>query len=193
MSSLPTLADRAWFALHCLPRDAKGEPPAARELERAHGLSVSTLSHTFIGRRRYHQPITFAKVAEALNTTEAFLRGDAGAKAPGPLTGMLPPRPGQPWIRYGDVPGWREAVALAQLDTKIPIPAVCYLAGADYPVLRPVERMTPELARAAALLAYESSTEDEQERYSMLESRLASTGHASGKMRAAHLRRQVVK
>jgi len=191
MQSLPTLADRAWYALHCLPRDARGEPPSMRELERAYGLSISTISHTMIGRRKYHHPDTFAKLAQALATTEAFLRGDADATAP-TLTGMLPPRPGMPWVRYGDVPGWREAVALAQLDTRFVVPSVCYLAGADYPVIRPVQRMTPELARAASLLAYESLPPHEQERYSMIEARHA-TGLASGKMRAAPLKRPAVK
>lgn len=189
MPMLPSLADRAWYALHCLPRDSRGKPPTARELERDYDLSVGALTQTFSGRKRHHWDATVEKVCRALEVSEEWLRGKPGAKGP-TLTGILPPRPGMPWIKYGAVPGWLEAATLAQLDTRIVIPSVCYLAGADYPVLRPVERMTPELARAVSLLAYESATDEEQEKYSMQELRLAGPVPASARVRAAPLRRQ---
>src|SRR6185369_11134553 len=167
MPALPTLADRAWYALHCLPRDEKGKPPTGHDLERRYALSNSALSNIWTGRKRFPQPDTFAKVCRALAVSEAWLRGDRGATGP-TLTGFMPPRPGMPWIRYGDVPGWAEAVTLAKLDTIIVIPDVAYELGAEWPVMRPIERMTPELARAASLLAYEHATPEEQTKYTTI-------------------------
>ena len=181
---LPTLADRAWFALHCLPRDAAGKPPTMKDLELAAGLHYGTLSHVVNGRRSHHRLDTFPLMAKALRVSEAWLRGEEGARGP-TLTGMLPPRPGTKWTRHGDVPGWRESVALALLEPRQMVPAAAFLAGADMPVFRPLDRVTPEIALAAAMYAYETSTKEEQEKYSTIHAR----NGASRKLRAAVLRR----
>lgn len=43
MTIFSTTGHRVWFAWHCLPRNARGEPPTLRSLERAHGLTNGTL------------------------------------------------------------------------------------------------------------------------------------------------------
>jgi transcriptional regulator with XRE-family HTH domain len=187
-----TLAERAWYAYHCLRRDESGEPPAYKDLEIAVGLSYGTLSHVMAGRRSKHRAETFPLMARALGVSEAWLRGDEDARGP-TLTGMLPPRPGMKWRRHGDVPGWSEAVVLAKLEPRQVVPPAAFLAGADLPVFRPLDRITPPIAIAAAMYAYETSTKEEQTKYSTLEARMSSAGLASGKMRAAPLRRPAVK
>lgn len=190
---LPSLADRAWYALHCLPRDRAGKPPTLKSLElsTAPAMHYGTLSHVMSGRRSHHRMATFPLMAQALRVTEAWLRGDEGARGP-TLTGMLPPRPGTKWIRHGDLPGWKGSVELARLEPKQIIPSAAYLAGADLPVFRPIDRMTPEIAVAVSLYAYETSTREEQQKWSTLEARASGAGQ-SGKMRASPLRRPAVK
>jgi len=189
---LPTLADRAWFAYHCLPRDRRGKLPFLKELELEHGLSGGTLSHMMSGRRSQFRFETMPKISEALRVSEPWLRGDEDARGP-TLTGPLPPRPGTKWIRHGEVPGWRGSVELARLEPRQIVPPGGFLLGAEMVVYRPIDRITPGQAIAAALYAYEFSTPDEQAKYSTLEAREANHGHNSGKMRAAALKRPAAK
>jgi hypothetical protein len=50
------------------------------------------------------------------------------------------------------------------------------------PIYRPIDQVTPELALAAAIYAWETSTLAEQRRYSLLESsKLNSKNRPSGK------------
>jgi transcriptional regulator with XRE-family HTH domain len=88
---LISLADRAWYAYHCLPRDPAGYPPNLKDLEIEVGISsYGTLSHVMAGRRSNHRADTFGKMAKAFRVTEAWLRGEEGERDP-VLTGMLPP------------------------------------------------------------------------------------------------------
>jgi len=189
---LPTLADRVWYALHSLERDDEGNPPDLKALELKVGLHYGTLSHAIHGRRAEFRGDTFGKIGKALRVTEAWLRAEEDARGP-TLTGFLPPRPGTKWRRHGDLPGWRESVALALLEPRQMVPPAAFLAGADMPVFRPLDRVTPEIALAAAMYAYETSTKEEQTKYSTQEARMSSAGQPSGKMRAAPLRRPAVK
>lgn len=191
---LPSLADRAWYAYHCLPRDDSGKLPTFKDLEEGTkpAIAYGTLSHVMSGRRSHHRADTFPLMARALKCSEAWLRGEDGARGP-VLTGMLPPRPGTTWIRHGDVPGWKESVTLALLEPRQIVPPAAFLAGADMPVFRPLDRITPAIAVAAAMYAYETSIREEQVRYSTLEARASNAGQASGKMRASPLRRPAVK
>jgi transcriptional regulator with XRE-family HTH domain len=90
---LATLADRAWFAYHCLPRDPDGKPPAATALEERSQPPISrgTLSKTFSGKRTKHTAEVMDRVAKVLHTTVDFLLKGEGE--PPKLTGPLPPRP----------------------------------------------------------------------------------------------------
>jgi hypothetical protein len=189
---LPTLADRSWYAYHCLPRDPLGEPPPQRDLEDEWHISRGTLSHMFHGRRAEFRHDTFVLIAQALQVSEAWLRGSTEVRGP-TLTGMLPPRPGTKWIRHADVPGWKSAVELARLEPRQVVPPGGFLLGAKMPCWIPIDRVTPAIAIAAALYAYELSTPEEQMKHSTLEQqRDAAAGH-SGKMRAAALKRPAVK
>jgi transcriptional regulator with XRE-family HTH domain len=196
---LPTLADRAWYAYHCLPRDRNGKPPTFKELEAAEQLPYSTLSHVMSGRRSQQRHETFAKIARALRVTEAWLRGEAAEHGP-TLTGEWPPRPGTggvdprrrnrrargpapmqvvavaTYARYGDVPGWPESVSLAKMDPPI-VPPAAYLAGADMPVLRPITRITPAIAVHVSGLAWETLPREMQAKYSTQYARTTSAGH----------------
>lgn len=189
MPLLPTLADRVHFAYHCLPRDSRGEPPSYRLLEREYDLPHATLSKTIMGQRTKHQRVTVPKIAKALRVTMHWL--DYGGEY-GPIpTGIVPPRPGTKWMRHEDLPGWAEAVAFALREPHPPIPPEAFLAGADMPVYKPLDRVTPEIAIAVSLYAWETSTGAEQAQYSTAKGRSASAGHPlSGKHRAAPSVRQ---
>lgn len=93
-----TVAERAWWAYHCLPRDKRGKPPAATRLESSVGLGRGTLGRLFSGER-VPIPENLEKAATALEVTSAWLTFGEGV-APS-LTGPLPPRPGT------DVPAWQ--------------------------------------------------------------------------------------
>ncbi len=189
---LPTLADRAWYALHCLRRDDAGKPPALKDLEVRVGLSYGTLSHVMCGRRSQHRPGTFPLMARALGVSEAWLRGEGGARGP-MLTGMIAPRPGaRTFRRHGDVPGWQESVTLALLEPRQLVPPAAFLAGADMPVYRPIDRITPEIAIFVAGYCYGTSIPEVQEKYSTRAAQ--EMGPPSGMNgRASHLRRPAVK
>lgn len=64
-------------------------------------------------------------------------------------------------------------------------PAEAFLAAADMPIYRPVDEVTPELALAAAIYAWATSTPAEQRRYADLETeRLRAAAKNPGKQKA---------
>jgi hypothetical protein len=91
MALFQSLADRAWFAWNCLPRDERGDRPKIRELERSYGLTNGSLHRLINGisvRPGYEQIV---KMAAALNTTAEWLQLEKGAA---PTTSWpVPPRP----------------------------------------------------------------------------------------------------
>lgn len=91
MPLFQSLADRAWFAWNCLPRDERGDRPKIRELERGHGLTNGSLHRLINGisvRPGYEQ---LAKMAQALNTSPEWLQFERGEA---PTTSWpVPPRP----------------------------------------------------------------------------------------------------
>lgn len=165
--SLPTLADRVWFAYHCLPRDHDGTLPSYRSLEDAYGLSQATFSKTVTGVRTQHARGTLPKMAEALRVTTKWLDEGKGRGPTLPLGISVPPRPGGAgWTRHGDVPGWSESVRQALLRDPPVIPPEAFLAGADLPVYRSVHAITAELATWIAGYAWETSSPAQQTKYS---------------------------
>lgn len=187
MLNLPTFADRVWFAYHCLPRDSRGEPPQFKSLEVAHGLTIGTFSKVFQRGYEHLSAENMRALAAALRSSRTWLEV-GGNDGPIP-TGIVPPRPGLPWARHGELPGWPEAVALAMAVPLQRVPSEAYLAGADLPVYRPVERVTAELATAIATYAWETSTFAEQAKYSTQETRRAAdvvtAKHRTSKTRPA--------
>lgn len=89
---LDSLAERAWYAFHCLPRGSRTKKPTPPTvLEKAHGLPRGSLGLIFSGTRTEPRLATRAKLAEALQVTEDWLIRGTGT--PPTLTGLLPPRP----------------------------------------------------------------------------------------------------
>lgn len=167
MPHLNDISDRVWFALHCLPRDASGAPPSYKSLEEKYGLPDAFFSKLVRGSRKQGYGTTFSQLAKALKVSQTWLDqgGDDGTPTP---TGVVPPRPDKKWIRYGDLPTWGEAVAEALRDPEGTVPPAAFLAGADMPEFRAVDRVTPATAIAIALYAWETCTEEEQFRYEEL-------------------------
>lgn len=186
---MDTLADRAWFAYHCLPVDHDGKLPSLRQLEIAYGLSTAMLSKVMHGKRTNHETDTIPKFAEALRCTVQFLISGEGRAPVLPAGRSVPARPGGRRV-YGDVPGWDEAVTAAKARRGQLIPPEAYRAGADLEIFRNVPRMTPTLATWLSGVAWETSTPAQQTRYSTAEARTASAGQAQ---RASPLRRPAVK
>lgn len=189
---LPTLADRVWFAYHCLPYDETGALPSHARLERAYGLSGGTFSKTIHGVRTEHMRGTLPKMAEALRVSASWLDEGIGRAPTLPHDRFLPPRPGgNGWLRYGDVPGWDEAVREARVNPDLEglIPEEAYLAGADFPIVRHVATMTPELATWVSGHAYETCTAAQQTRYATRAAKEAS----GAPPRARALRRREAK
>jgi hypothetical protein len=174
MPLLPDLHHRLWHAYCCLPRDETGELPLITFVERDHGIPKGTLSRMLRGERLNVHRKTFALVALALRTSEHWLEhGGSG----GPKTKyVVPPPPGLKWKRCGEVSGWPEAVATAKRDPAPRVPPEAFLAGADMPLYRHLDRITPELAVAIATFAWETCTAEEQTGYSTLEASRASPG-----------------
>lgn len=181
MPLLPTLADRVWFAYHCLPRDARGNPPSYVSLEQSCKLPNATFSRVISGEREEPRGTTLDKISAALNCKlEWLMRG--GDEGPVP-TGIVPPRPGMVWKCHGDLPRWYEVVE--PLKKKRRCPAEAFLAAADMPIYRPVDQVTPELALAAAVYAWATSTPAEQRRYAQRETELLRTAAKNaGKQKA---------
>jgi hypothetical protein len=185
MPYLPELSDRLWFAIHCLERDETGAPPSFKSIEDRYGLPNAFLSKLVRGSRKQGYADTFSALVEALNglrpkgarvkVTQQWLAdgGDDGTPEP---TGVVPPRPDQRWRRHGDEPGWGKAVDEALRVSGSTVPPAAYLAGADLPVYRPVDTITPELATAVAIYAWETCTVEDQLRYEEKAAKLAGAG-----------------
>ncbi len=91
MPLFQSLADRAWFAWNCLPRDERGDRPKIRELERANGLTNGSLHRLITGVSVRPGFAQLAKMATALNTTPEWLQFEKGTA---PTTSWpVPPRP----------------------------------------------------------------------------------------------------
>lgn len=179
MRILPTLADRVWFAYHCLPRDEAGKPPSWRQLEETSSLPAATFSRTVSGQRTEHRRGNFEKLALVLQVSQHWL-DHGGDDGPVP-TGPVPPRPGMLWTCHGALPGWKESVVRAcEVDGGPPVPAAAFRAGADMVVLRLVDLVTPELATACAAYAWETSTVAEKKRYQGLVNAEDDKGRSAG-------------
>lgn len=184
MPYLPELADRVWYALHCLPRDKDDKPPTYTELESAHDLHHAVLSKTILGGRKEYTSETMRKMAAALKlgwpaTTDTRrildwleLGGKGGPKP----TGVVPPRPGRKWMRHGDLPTWREGVEEALRSPTQLVPPEAFRAGAEVPVYTPVDRVTAQIAIGVAWYGWSRCDEDEQSFYSTEEARHAYAG-----------------
>ena len=102
---MSSLADRVWYAIHCLPRGDGGSPPAFLDIEERAKLPNALLSKMVRGKRKAPSAKTMACLAEALCVDANWLIFGTGA-AP-TLTGELRPRPGSE-----DVPAWRPGSAM---------------------------------------------------------------------------------
>lgn len=116
MRSLDSLADRVWFALHCLPRDAKGRPPASTVLEASQGLARGLIGKLTGERQRELRGPTLMRLAQALQvSTEWLLEGRGPIPVP---TGPVPARPGTSLppreADADDLPARAAAIAFAQ-------------------------------------------------------------------------------
>lgn len=161
---LPSLADRAWHAWHCLPRDSRGKPPSRASLEKPVGLSYATLSKIMLGEREDPGFAQLKLIAKALQCDVNWL---ADGDGPAPRTTLpIPPRPGAVERRHGELKGWKEAVHHALTNDTLDFPPEAFLAGADLPVFRPLESVDARLAKAVSLWAWETSSFDEQTDYS---------------------------
>lgn len=84
---LDTLAERVWYAWHCLPRAAYGKPPSWRGLEHDHSLPPGVFSALMAGHRHSVEVATGLRMAAALRVGVAWLLFGEG-EAP-KLTGAL--------------------------------------------------------------------------------------------------------
>jgi hypothetical protein len=88
------MGERAWWAYQCLPRDAWGEPPPLRELERAHGLGNAALRKLIWDVTVRPGLAQLEKLAAALQVTPEWLQFGRGTM---PLASAYPvPRPPPP-------------------------------------------------------------------------------------------------
>lgn len=87
VENLGTIADRAWYAWHCLPRSKKGKPPSWKSLEKEYGVATTTFSKLFSGERKTVELETLPKMASALRVSEMWLYKGEGEvpKLSGPL------------------------------------------------------------------------------------------------------------
>jgi len=105
---MSTLADRVWYAIHCLAREPDGSAPTYLEIEHRGHLPNSFFSKMVRGNRPSPSPKTMANLALALHVDILWLSTGEG-HAPR-LTGELPPRPGA-----ASVPAWKPDVCQTQL------------------------------------------------------------------------------
>ncbi len=163
MSHLPTLADRVWHALHCLPRK-KGNPrgPSYRALEAKHGLANATFSRAINGTVENPSPATLMGLAKALNVTAEWLWHGTG-RTPTPVVPV--PRRQESDVAHAEIEGWAEAVEEALAERPRMVPPEAFDAAAELVVLRPLGTITPRIALAAALYAWEIATPAERKRY----------------------------
>jgi hypothetical protein len=90
---VPTgLGARIWYALHCLPRDQHGMPPATTPLEEEYDIDRGILKKLISGVRENVEPPNLKKIAKALGVTVGFLaeETDVLPQLSGPPP---PPRP----------------------------------------------------------------------------------------------------
>jgi len=189
MPNLSTLADRVWYAIHCLPRDADTKkPPSWRSLEVENGIALATISKIVRGTASKHQHTTVVLLAKALRVTPDWLYNGGDDDAPTP-TGMVPPREVAKsdgtldWGRHGDLPGWDAAVEEARA-SKPEHPIGAYRAGADTPVIRRIDSASAEVAYMISGYAWATSTRAERRKFATLE---AQSQRPSGRQRAAKL------
>lgn len=184
MPLLPSLADRVWFAYHCLPRDEKGNLPSYVSVERPWKLPNNTLSRVISTERKDLRGKTLDLIAKALNVSIEWLM-NGGDDGPVP-TGIVPPRPGMAWKCYRDLPDWGEVVETCKRMARQKCPAEAFDAAGDMPIYRPVDQVTPELAVAAAIYAWATSTPAEQRRYARHETEeiRVALKRSSGKQKA---------
>lgn len=178
MPLLPTLADRVWFAYHCLPRDSKGTPPSYVSVERPWKLPNNTLSRIISSERKDLRGKTLGLIAKALNVKLEWLM-NGGEDGPLP-TGIVPPRPGTSWQRYRDLPDWDSVVETCRRMARPKCPPEAFDAAGDMPIYRPIDHVTPELAVAAAVYAWATSTPAEQRRYANRETEQIATAAKRG-------------
>ena len=88
--AMSSLAERAWFAYHCLPRGKRNKPPPYRQLEQQVGLTNGTFSRLFLGERERPEPETVVGIAKVLGVTLDWLLTGKG-DGPKPV-GIVPPR-----------------------------------------------------------------------------------------------------
>lgn len=94
-----TLAQRAWYAWHCLARDKKGNPPSLRKLseESTPEISHGQLHKLVMGKSSRPGITEFLKMAKALQCDPQWLQDGTG-EAPTPqhhlqIPNGPPPRP----------------------------------------------------------------------------------------------------
>jgi transcriptional regulator with XRE-family HTH domain len=86
-----TIAQRAWFAWHCLPRTEKGQPPPIAQLERDHGLSHAQLRKLVMGLSKRPSYSTLTRAAQALACAPEWLGDNEGE--PPRCSVFVPPGP----------------------------------------------------------------------------------------------------
>lgn len=87
-----SLADRMWWAWHCLPREGRwAKPPERKGLEAKYGLSNGVLARLFKGEQKTVSSDTLPKIAAALNVSADWLT--TGKGEPPKLTGPFRARP----------------------------------------------------------------------------------------------------
>lgn len=84
---ISTLAQRAWFAWQCLPRNSRGKPPPIARLELAHGLANAALRKVILGITTRPAHDSLLKMAEALQCDPQWLSCEKG---PPPIPSALP-------------------------------------------------------------------------------------------------------
>lgn len=92
---LQNLADRVWYALHCLPRDDRRRPPAPTIIEAQAGLPRGALGRLFRDERRDMRAASLRRLAPVLRVSVGWLASGEG-EAP-PLSGPYWPR--EPHLR----------------------------------------------------------------------------------------------
>lgn len=71
---MKTLADRVWYAYHCLPRTGRlRKPPSKRSLEIRYGLSNGMLGRLMAGERQHPEPETLVALAKMFGVTMEWL------------------------------------------------------------------------------------------------------------------------
>ena len=137
---MSTLADRVWYAIHCLPRGEGGKVPTYVSIEQAGGLDNAVLSKIVRGKKMEPRSRTMEALAQALHVERAWLEHGAGQHPT--LTGPLPPRPGS-----GAANAWRptryNAPTTVAIDdpyaTRAPVIAALVASGENEAVIMAVQ------------------------------------------------------